>query len=183
MVTLDEKGRQLFSGARGPTGPTGGTGPTGPTGPTGATGPTGPAGTQRLFDIALSDHEWEGDYIADVAGEEVARGNLLYLKSADSKWWKADADIEEASTNWLALVLDATIAADASGNLLVYGIFRDDSWALTANGKPLFVSATAGAMTQTAPAGSGQFERKLGSLSSVNNQVFFNPDSTVIEVV
>ena len=48
---------------------------------------------------------------------------------------------------------------------------------------PLFISATAGRMTDVAPSSTGQFVRVLGYvMDSSNGQVWFDPDKTWIEL-
>jgi hypothetical protein len=63
---------------------------------------------------------------------------------------KADADaIASAGALFMAI---ATISNDADGLFLITGIARDDSYAWTV-GAQLYLSTTAGALTETAPSG------------------------------
>lgn len=137
--------------------------------------------TARYMAFSMSDHSYTGvDLIEDTVGESVAFGNVVYLASG-GKWWKAARDSEEAATNLLAIVVAATISADAAGFMALRGVIRDDSWGITSKGAPGYLSATSGGLTQDIPA-SGTYARKLGSLTSVNNTFYFNPDNTVIKV-
>jgi hypothetical protein len=128
-----------------------------------------------------ADHSWSGDYAQHTAGENLVFGELCYMKS-DGKYWKADAD---ASTTMPGLVLAlASISAEASGNFLHMGIIRDDSWTLTVgalSGLIFADGATAGAMTQTPPSGSGDQVQCLG-YALTSHIMMFNPSPVVIEM-
>jgi hypothetical protein len=163
------------TGNTGPTGPTGATGATGPTGPTGATGPTGVVTFDPTPD---SDHTGNGVITPYTAGESVVLPELCYLKS-DGKMWKADASADTTCNSKLVLAT-ASISANAAGNFLEYGYFRDDTWAWTVGGL-IYVSETAGALTQTAPTTSTSIVRRVGYAYSADI-IFFNPDGTFIEV-
>lgn len=126
-------------------------------------------------------HTVSGDTFVDNVGEDVAFGNVLYLKS-DGKWWKADAD---ASTTMPAAVMaTATILADTSGNLLLRGFAKDDTWNWTVGGFSglLYVSTTPGNPTQTAPSGSGDQVQILG-FAKTADVIFFNPSYNIVEIV
>ncbi len=81
------------------------------------------------------------------AGEALVFGSLCYQKS-DGKLWKADSN--GSNTFPVTHMALGTISADASGTFLLDGVARDDSWTWTISGK-IYLSATAGTMTQTAP--------------------------------
>ncbi len=118
-----------------------------------------------------SDHVHNGIIVPLTAGETLAFGEVCYLKS-DGKLWKADAD---ATTTMPGLFMAlATISADAAGDFLLYGFVRDDSWAWTV-GAAIYVSATAGALTETAPTGAGDQVQKVGYATHAD-RMFFNPD-------
>lgn len=166
------------TGPTGPTGATGSTGALGPTGPTGPTGATGATGVVTFDPTPDSDHTGNGVITSYTAGESVVLPELCYLKS-DGKMWKADASADTTCSSKLVLAT-ASISADAAGNFLEYGYFRDDTWAWTVGGL-IYVSETAGALTQTAPTTSTSIVRIVGYAYSADI-IFFNPDSTFIEV-
>ena len=96
-----------------------------------------------------SDHNASGNKATLTAGESLVFGDVCYIKS-DGKAWKADADGAAPSERGLLIAL-ATISADEAGVFALPGSFiRDDTWAWTV-GNPIYLSATAGALTQTAP--------------------------------
>lgn len=99
-----------------------------------------------------------GNIFLATAGENLAFGDIVYIKS-DGKLWKADAD---ASTLFPAQFMAiATISADAVGKFLHTGFARNNSWTWTVGG-PVYLSTTAGGITQTAPSGSGNCIQVLG---------------------
>lgn len=88
-----------------------------------------------------SDHTTDGIITTLTAGENLVFGNVCYMKS-DGKLWKAQAGTEITLLPGIAMAT-ATILADASGNFLLYGFARDDTWDWTI-GNRLVVSNTAG---------------------------------------
>ncbi len=96
-----------------------------------------------------TDHNASGNKATLTAGENLVFGDVCYIKS-DGKAWKADADGTAPAERGLLIAL-ATISADAEGVFALPSTFiRDDTWAWTV-GNPIYLSATAGALTQTAP--------------------------------
>ena len=96
-----------------------------------------------------TDHNASGNKATLTAGENLVFGEACYIKS-DGKAWKADADGTAPAERGLLIAL-ATISADAEGVFALPSTFiRDDTWAWTV-GNPIYLSATAGALTQTAP--------------------------------
>lgn len=83
-------------------------------------------------------------------GETVTPYQALYLKVADSKWYKAQADGAKQPCFGLAVeggVLNGQIRIHRMGEITNAG------WAWTDIGKPIYLSpTTAGALTQTKPA-------------------------------
>ena len=134
-------------------------------------------GKLELQEVPASDHTASGLYITDTVGEAVAIGDVLYMKS-DGSWWKADAD---ASTTMpgAGLAMEAK-SAGADCKILLYGFFRDDSWAYTKGGL-LYVSTTPGAPTQTAPSGSGDQVQVLG-IAITATTILFNPSYELVEI-
>jgi len=124
-----------------------------------------------------SDHSATGTKCSFTAGEALVFGDVCYIKS-DGKLWKADADAE--STSYAVAMSLATISADASGEVLLFGIVRDDSWAWTV-GSPIYLSTTAGSLTQTAPSGSGDIVQIMG-VATHADRMYFKPELVQVEV-
>jgi hypothetical protein len=109
------------------------------------------------------------------AGENLVAGDVCYLKS-DNKYWKADADAEATASTELRMAL-ASISADATGVFLRVGPYTTTG--LTVG--PYYVSTTPGAITATAPSGSGDIVRLVGMARSSTN-LYFDPDQTYLEL-
>jgi len=115
---------------------------------------------QYKLNSGLSDNTANGLIIDGVAGEGLVFGDICYLKLSDGKYWKADADAI-ATSGALTMAL-ATIATDATGEFLLEGVVRNDTaYNFTVQG-PIFLSTTAGGLTQTAPSGTDDVVQILG---------------------
>jgi len=117
-----------------------------------------------------SDLSGSGSKVTATAGENLAFGEICYLKS-DGKLWKADASA--VGTMPVLFMAMATILADADGVFLKQGFARDDSWTWTV-GASLYASETAGEMTETAPSTLNSIIQKVGWAYSAT-KVFFEP--------
>jgi hypothetical protein len=124
-----------------------------------------------------SDHLSSGIIAPMSCGETLVIGNLCYIKS-DGKMWKTDADAV-ATMPGIAIAL-AGGAANASVSFLFYGFFRDDSYAWTV-GADIYASGTAGALTATAPSGSGDIVQIVASATHAD-RIFFNPSLVTVEI-
>ena len=83
-------------------------------------------------------------------GEIVEQGDYCYIKWADKKAWLGKAD-NDTTKRVLGCALDAYIA-DEGGYLVLEGRQACANWSF-ANNSPVYLSdATAGRVTQTAPA-------------------------------
>jgi len=129
----------------------------------------------------MADHGYSGTAKYGTAGENLVFRDIVYLKS-DGKWWKTDADAEATSKGIIRMAL-ATIAADADGLLLVKGLIRDDSDSWTQEGVELFLSPTAGNLTETRPSSSGQIVKVLGHAEEQGAAYMeFDPSKTYVEI-
>lgn len=113
------------------------------------------------------------------AGENLVFKDLVYLKAADSRFWKTDADLAATTDGILGIVLE-TINAGSTGKILLYGFVRDNDWAWTV-GQWLYVGLAGGDITAIAPSDTGDQVRKVG-VAYTADMIFFHPDSTVLEV-
>lgn len=159
--SLQEVGSRAVgnTGPTGPTGATGATGGTGPTGPTGATGATGAFPLQLTennpvsYDAVLSaDGTYSGLVLAGTAGAALAFGDLVYLATS-GKWLKTDANAVGTGGSVLVgfCVLAAAGDTDPTTILLDGNIRADAAFPTLTIGAAIFVSETAGAITQTQP--------------------------------
>jgi hypothetical protein len=130
------------------------------------------------FATLTSNETASGDGIIATAGENLTFGNLCYLKS-DGKFWKADSSVAATSKNLLSISL-GTINADASGNFLRKGLARFDTWDWSEIGIPLYVSETAGSITETAPETELTIVRIIGYVRN-SDYIWFDPAAGYLE--
>ena len=111
-----------------------------------------------------------------------AIGDVVYLASADGKWEKADASAEGTTKPEIGIALTA-VASDATLLVLKYGYVRVDTFSITNDGAPLFLSTTLGGLTETAPSSGGEQVRRIGSVYDASaHTILFNPDNTWLEI-
>lgn len=145
-------------------------------GATGADGAQGPAGPSE-FDTTPADDSFDGIKVTLTAGENLAFGDIGYMKS-DGKVWKADASA--IATSNALFIATATIAADASGVFGLHGIVRDDSaYNFTIGGK-IYLSETAGGITQTAPTTTDSVTQIIG-VALTADMWLFQPNLVQVE--
>jgi predicted RecA/RadA family phage recombinase len=124
-----------------------------------------------------ADHTATGIFVTLTAGEDLLRGSVVYMKS-DGKAWKADAN-GTGTYPCVALAMEG-ISADATGKFLLKGIFRDDSYAAPiASGTPLYLSASAGNITATAPTTTDYVVQVVG-IALTGDIIYFNPSFNYI---
>lgn len=130
-----------------------------------------------LYDASPgTDTTYDGEVEANqTAGENLVWGDIVYF-NADKKWWKIDADAEATAGNVdLGFVVE-TINADATGSILRRGFVRDDSFALNAVGDPYYLSTTSGGWTNTAPSGTDDIIRRVGTVRDITTDTMkFDP--------
>lgn len=127
-----------------------------------------------------SDHSATGITISLAATAEMNFGDVGYIAST-GKVTLIDADAI-ASMSGVVMCADATIAANASGNFLLLGVARDDSWAWTVGGLIYgTVTATTGnTLSQTAPTGTDDVIQIMG-VATHADRMFFNPQLIQVE--
>ena len=135
--------------------------------------------TTANFIAAISSNQTvAGMTSTNTAGQNLTFGQLVYMKS-DGKMWKADAD---ATTTTPAIAMAAeNISANASGTFLRVGWARDDSWTWTVGGR-LYVSVTAGGISQSVVGGSGDVSQPIGVAESATI-IYFLPSMTDVTLV
>jgi hypothetical protein len=110
--------------------------------------------------------------------DTLAAGKLMYLNSS-GVWKYADADAASTSTNLLAIALGTAV----SDGLLIRGFFDFSSVEGSfAQGAPVYVSESPGAVDFTAPSASGDIIRIIGHATNTANVIYFNPDGTWVEL-
>lgn len=129
-----------------------------------------------LMDAALSA---DGKYSlivgeAGTLGETVAFGEFIYLKASDSQWYKTDADAT-ATSGAVKVAVCCFGGNDNDPTVVMYiGKIRADSLFPTFTiSAPIFLSGTAGAVTNTAPTATDTVSRIVG-YGNTGDEMFVN---------
>ena len=136
------------------------------------------------LDSAPADTTYSGITANFVAGEDLEDGEVVYLKTSDGKLWKAVATA--AATSRAIAMCTADVSADAEGTFLLQGFahFATNFPTYTVGAVVYTPEAEAGGKNvpeEAAPDSDGDFVQILGHAATANI-LYFNPDSTVIEV-
>lgn len=118
--------------------------------------------------------------ITGTAGEALTAGDAVYLSDGTGgcgatagRWYKTDADLTCASTTAQAIgMIPTAIASAAAGSIRIAGRMTDLAGLST--GSVYYVSATAGAITSTAPANT----RAVGAADSTTSLVISSSITT-----
>ena len=137
----------------------------------------GEAGKIDFGDEAPADNAATGIVFSFIAGTTLAIGDVVYMHT-DGEVAKADAD---AVTSMPAIGICVGSGTDGNAvDVLVQGIMHDTSGFDTFTvGADIFVSTTAGAVTATAPSGSGDTVQKVG-VALHADMVYFNFNTTEV---
>lgn len=135
-------------------------------------------GYVRLEDSLANDLEWSGIAFEGTAGEGLAKFETVYRTNV-ATYKKAKGD-SSATMPVFALAVEA-IASGAKGKFILFGWIRNDAFALTAGAPAYQSAATAGAVTTTQPAASGNQVQKVG-IALTTKIAHFNPIYTVFEI-
>ena len=138
---------------------------------------------QLMHNSAVADGQYSGTLAMYQAGEDLTAGEVVYFKS-DGKVWKAVATAA-ATSRCVAMAMETT-SADAMGPFLLKGFARFNSefptWTI---GGALFTpeaeTSSKNVPEQAAPDTDGDFVQVIGYAISAD-AVYFDPDSTVVEV-
>ena len=159
-------------GNTGNTGSTGATGAAGATGATGGTGATGATGTTLQLTRSPSNQTYTGIWVVDTFGVPVTLGQALYFNS-NGDWRPANATTN-ATVPCLGLAMSAG-STGQTGNILLNGIYRDDSnLSFGATGGVVYVATSAGSLTQTQPSATDQVIQAVGTALAAHI-IYFNP--------
>ena len=140
------------------------------------------------IDSSPADETVSGITATFTAGETLVRGEVVYFKQADSKMWKAVATAA-ATSNCVAMAAE-DITGDAAGKFLLQGFCTDngtfpDYSASSGVGKVVYTpeaeTSSQNVPEKTAPDTDGDFVQIIGYVVSANT-LYFNPNSTIVEV-
>lgn len=127
-----------------------------------------------------SDHQASGIKTQLTAAADLAFGDAGYIAST-GKVALIDADAI-ASMSAVVMCADATIATDATGNFLLFGVARDDTWNWTVGGLiyGTVTGTTGNTLSQTAPTGVDDVIQIMG-VATHADRMLFNPQLMQIE--
>lgn len=129
----------------------------------------------KLNEAPTSTQTASGLIVSMTYGESITIGDLLYFKS-DGKVYKADAN---GTATYPVMGLALATASSGSNNVLLNGIYRDDTrYALTVGGV-VYLSTTAGTETQTQPAATNDVIQVVG-IATHADRMYFNPSPDYI---
>lgn len=136
-------------------------------------------GAGLRLDASLSaDGTYSGLTISGTAGATLAFGDVIYLAAADSRWELADASAASTSGSvWVGMcVLAAASDGDPTVILLQGNVRADAAFPALTISAPVYISETAGDITNTAPTTTDSVTRVLG-YGITADSMFFNPSN------
>lgn len=137
----------------------------------------------QLDPAGSADGKYTGITVTATAGYTQAFGDLVYLDPTDSRWEAADANSAAGADGDARGILGMVVVAGTDGSactILLQGIIRADAKfpTFTVN-NPIYVSETAGAVTQTQPSTTDVVIRVVGA-ALTGDEMYFAPDFTYI---
>ncbi len=103
---------------------------------------------------------------------------LLYL-GTDGEWLVADASVEASSTSLLAVALENGSDGNKMRVALPGNLIKDESWDWTP-GSIIYVSETAGEITDTAPTGTTDAVVRIVGYALTADVIYFNPSPSYV---
>jgi hypothetical protein len=135
----------------------------------GAQGAQGAQGSGATLTEVPSNQTYTGVVVTFTYGESLVPGDPVYIKS-DGKVWKADAN---GSGTYPAVGLAMATASSGSHDVLLLGIYRDDSLFAWTVGGIIYLS-TSGALTQTQPSATDDVIQIIG-IATHADRMYVNP--------
>jgi hypothetical protein len=143
---------------------------------------------QDSFDTSWIDNpSYNGQVLVAIAGETVVAGQLVYLRY-DGSWYLAAATAVATATQLIGIALNGANANRGLAILLdgLIGISYIDQFGTITSGAPLYISTTAGYVSEAAPTGTGEIVRLVGHNIYENSSNYavirFQPDNSWIEL-
>ena len=133
---------------------------------------------------SLANNTHSGIVLEFLAGESIAVGDWVYMSTVDGRVSKADANDTGDDGHYPAIgvAVSAQGSAGSAVKILTHGVYNDsDGFGgdLT-EGKKMFLSTTAGAVTATAPSSTSDRVQVCG-IAVGPRDVFVNPSLDTIE--
>jgi hypothetical protein len=133
------------------------------------------ANIKTSSDVGILDpaYIFEGIITDDIAfGETVAVGNVVYLDGTANEWLLADADAAGEKPAW-GIVVEASGSDGTKGKVMLLGMITVDGASYTEGGL-VYLSATAGSFTQSAP---GTPNDQILGVALSTTKIWINPHS------
>jgi len=135
----------------------------------------------NVISALTANQTWSGLTATLTAGQEVTIGQACYMES-DGKMWKALATA--VGTMPVVALATGTIAADAEGEFLLIGYFREDTVFDFTAGDMLYASEdTAGALKNAAPTTFTEQVQICGKCFPSAHIIFFCPNLELVEIM
>ena len=134
-----------------------------------------------LIKTTTASEQYYGEIVSFGTGpggvtSAIEAGKIYYLDSTQ-QWEEADASAIATGGGMLALATKS-----GSNAMMLRGIARHGSWAGLGHGSQLFLSETAGELTNTAPSTPGTVVRCVGfCTNTTTREIYFNPSTDNIE--
>jgi len=128
----------------------------------------------------MADDKFNGvTMTGKLTAEAITQWDAVYLTSSGT-WGIADADAAGKFPSWG--IATATIGTGTNLVVLTQGVIRNDAWAWSTNGAPLYLSDTAGGLSQTPPGTSTDCVQLIGKVLS-DDEAYINTGSMVYGLV
>jgi len=130
-----------------------------------------------------ADGKYTGTTVTGTSGYTQAFGDCVYLDPTDSRWEACDANAAAGADGDSRGIVGIVVVAGTDGNsctILLSGIIRADAKfpTFTVN-NPIYVSETAGVVTQTQPATTDNVIRICG-FALTADEMYWNPENDYI---
>jgi len=126
---------------------------------------------------SLADNTGGGEVVTFGTGNLTA-GKIYYLNSSGA-WTETDADAIATSDGLLGIALGSS----SSDGVLLRGFFDATTYLSNfISGLPVYLSTTAASMDTTLPSGTGDIVRCIGYCTNTANVIYFNPESSHLEL-
>lgn len=136
----------------------------------------------REFNVpGTSDGDHAAGDVVFFGGTESMTAGKIYYYTSGGAWAEANAGADATATGLLAIALGSSSNNDG---MLLRGMVTPSAPAGSDDeGKKVYLRATDGAVTTTAPSSSGNFVRIVGyMLHASNDLIYFCPDNTYVEI-
>jgi hypothetical protein len=128
---------------------------------------------------SLANDTGGGEVVTFGGGSSLTAGKIYYLNSSGT-WTETDADAIGTSDGLLAIALGTT---PGTHGMLLRGFFDATTYLSNfTSGLPVYLSSTAGAMDTAQPTGTDKVVRCVGYCTNTANVIYFNPESTTLEL-